>query len=207
MRRTAIILAGGHSQRFGQDKGLILLTAKPLVLHVFDRICMAVEEVLIVVSSASQLESYSQLFRGAAKIVADEEDSRGPLMGALTGFVNVHGEYSVLLPCDTPFVSRELLELLFEISPGTDAVIPRWPNGYIEPLQAVYRTSCALRAAREAVEGGEARMRSMIALLRTVRYISTLVIKNIDPHLATFYNINTSEDLREAETLIRKIAT
>ncbi len=32
-----MVLAGGFSKRFGQDKGLVELAGKPLVLHVLDR--------------------------------------------------------------------------------------------------------------------------------------------------------------------------
>ena len=125
-------------------------------------------------------------------------------MGAAAGFRNARGEYSLLLPCDTPFVSREVLSLLLEISPGVNAVIPRWPNGYVEPLQAVYRTRRALQAAEEAIRMGRLDMRSMISLLRRVRYVSTLVLKQLDPNLTTFFNLNTPQDLRRAEILLQR---
>jgi molybdopterin-guanine dinucleotide biosynthesis protein A len=201
--KTAIILAGGRSERFGQDKGTVLLAGKPLVSHVFERAHRVAEEAIIVVGSTKQKEDYLPLFPKGTKISVDLKDSQSPLVGALTGFTNARGEYSILLPCDTPFVSTEIMELLFDIAPGMDAVIPKWPNDYIEPLQAVYRTDSALAAARSALEKGEARIRSMISLLR-VRYVSTMVIEQLDPHLTTFFNINTQMDLKKAEALIKK---
>jgi len=204
MNRTAIILAGGFSERLGCDKGLVQMAGKPLVSHVFNRVSQIVEEVIVVVSSIDQKKTYSPLFPKKTKILVDIEDSQSPLVGALTGFMNACGEYSILLPCDTPFVSKEVVKLLFEIAPHRNAVIPRWPNGYIEPLQAVYRTSSALTAANEAREKGETRLRSMISLLKRVRYLSTIVIKEIDPHLTTFFNINTPLDLKRAESLFKK---
>jgi len=204
MKKTAIILAGGFSERLGCDKGLVQMAGKPLVSHVFNRVNQIVEEVIVVVSSIDQKKTYSPLFPKKTKILVDIEDSQSPLVGALTGFMNACGEYSILLPCDTPFVSKEVVKLLFEIAPHRNAVIPRWPNGYIEPLQAVYRTSSALTAANEAREKGETRLRSMISLLKRVRYLSTIVIKEIDPHLTTFFNINTPLDLKRAESLFKK---
>lgn len=203
MEKTAIILAGGLSERFGQDKGLVPLAGKPLVWHVFQRASQVVDEVLVVVSSSQKRESYSQVLPGT-RVLLDIEERQTPLIGALTGLKNARGRYSVLLPSDAPFVSEEVLRLLFEVSPGMNAVIPRWPNGYIEPLQAVYKTSSALTAAEEAIRRGEVRPLNMIMLLSKVRYISTLVIQHIDPELRTFFNINTRNDLKKAEELLKK---
>ena len=200
--KTAIILAGGFSERFGQDKGLVQMAGKPLVLHVCERASKTVDEVTIVVSSIRQRETYSSLLPNGTRILVDIEDSQSPLIGALTGFADARRDYSILLPCDTPFISEEVVKLLFEISQGMDAAIPRWPNGYIEPLQAVYRTDSALTATEEAIEKGGVRLLSMISLLKKVRYLSTEVIRKIDPDLITFFNINTPVDLRNAERLI-----
>lgn len=200
--KTAIILAGGFSERFGQDKGLVQMAGKPLVLHVYERASKNVDEVTVVVSSIRQREAYSSLLPNGTRILVDIEDSQSPLIGALTGFADARGDYSILLPCDTPFILREVVKLLFEISQGMDAAIPRWPNGYIEPLQAVYRTDSALTAAEEAIKKGGMRLLSMISLLKKVRYLSTEVIKKVDPDLITFFNINTPADLKNAEGLI-----
>ncbi|MDH5267770.1 MAG: hypothetical protein OEW62_08855, partial [Candidatus Bathyarchaeota archaeon] len=73
------------------------------------------------------------------------------------------------------------------------------PNGYIEPLQAVYHTKSALTATKTALKEKKLDLQSMIAHLKSIRYISTLVLKQIDSELSTFFNINTLEDLRKAE--------
>jgi len=204
MEKTAIILAGGVSKRFGQDKALVQIAGKPLISRVYERARGTVEEVIIVVSSDFQRESYAPLFPSETRLAVDVAGSKGPLAGALTGLMNARGEYSILLPSDTPFISVQVMRLLFEISQGLDAVIPRWPNGYIEPLQAVYRTSSALASAKEAFQRGETRLQSMISRLKRVRYISTLVIRQMDQDLTTFYNINAPVDLRKAEQMIEK---
>jgi molybdopterin-guanine dinucleotide biosynthesis protein A len=204
VKKTAIIIAGGFSERFGQEKGLVKLAEKPLIKHIIERIQNITEEVIVAVSTEKQKQSYTSLLGGKVEIFLDTNTMHSPLIGALTGLMKAHGDYSVLLPCDTPFVSKDAVKLMFEISSGVDAVIPRWPNGYIEPLQAVYRTSSALAAAKKAVEGGEVSLQSMISLLRRVRYLSTLVIKTIDPQLTTFFNLNTEADLKRAEGLIKR---
>jgi len=201
--RTGIILAGGTAERLGCDKGLVELNEKPLVLHVFDRIKDLVDEVIVVVSSAEQKGMYREILPSETIIHIDVKGEKCPLIGALTGFANANGTYSALLPCDTPFVSQDIIKLLFEVAFNVDAVIPRWPNGYIEPLQAVYHTSSAFSAAKKAVIRGIYRMQSMISLLRSVRYFSTIVLKEFDSDLLTFFNVNSLIDLKRAERVIK----
>ena len=206
MKKSAIVLAGGLSNRFGHDKGLLQLAGKPLILHVLDKISTIVDEVLIVVGSIQQAKVYAILNLNA-KIVIDKYEIQSPLVGAITGFENANGEYSLLLPCDTPFVSSRIASLLLEKCVNRDAVIPRWPNGYIEPLQAAYRTKSAITAANTALENKKLDMRSMIANLGKVTYISTLTLKQIDRNLMTFFNVNTPEKIRKAEAIIKGKAT
>lgn len=201
MERSAIILAGGPSERFGEFKALTELRHKPLISYVFEKVQGISDEVLIVASSEEGIESFSPLFGSIAKIVVDKGEFHSPLIGALAGFENASGDYSLLLPCDTPFVSRELLMLLFDLCVGVDAVIPRWPNDHIEPLHAAYRTKSALYATKLTLSDSRMDMRSMISLLKTVRYVSTSAFKQIDPHLNTFFNVNTRLDLRKAERI------
>jgi len=198
-----VILAGGFSRRFGQDKGLIDLAGEPLVLHVVHRISKVVNEPLVVVNSSVQKQKFESLLSHKANVVVDKHNAQSPLVGALTGFESAKGEYSLLLPCDTPFISTQIAQFLLDKCLNKGAVIPRWPNGYIEPLQAVYNTKLALTAAKKALEQGKLDLRSMIARLRGVRYISTVVLRQVDPKLLSFFNINTLRDLKKAESLLK----
>jgi molybdopterin-guanine dinucleotide biosynthesis protein A len=202
--KSAIILAGGLSTRFGQDKGLLLLANKPLIKHVMNAIGNLVNEKLVVVSSEAQASNYVKATGLNAKILIDKQNVRCPLVGVLTGFEEAHGEYSILVPCDTPFVSREILSLLLELCPNKTAVIPRWPNGYIEPMQAVYQTKSAAKVTTEALKEGKTNMQCVIDKLHGVRYISTLVLQQLDPELKTFLNVNTALDLKKAEAMLRR---
>lgn len=205
MDRSAIILAGGKSQRFGTNKALVKLMNKTLISYVLERIEKYVDETIVCIRSADQKTLYSQILPSDIKIAVDASNlPQCPLTGILTGLTNAKGDYSILLPCDTPFLSEKLIDLLFEISLGVDAAIPRWPNGYIEPLQSVYKTKPALKATVEVLERGDYRIRSMISLLKRIRYLSTLVIEGLNINLSTFFNINTPSDLKKAEALIRR---
>jgi molybdopterin-guanine dinucleotide biosynthesis protein A len=202
--RTAIILAGGFSTRFGCDKGLAPLVNKPLIMHVIDAVDAVVEEKIVVVSSKVQAEKFAKILGSNVKIVVDKSELQSPLVGALTGFCEALGEYALLLPCDAPLVSKDILALLLEMCIGKNAVIPRWPNGYIEPLHAVYRVKPALEAAEKALSEIKLNMRSMVEKMRNIRYVSTLVFQQFDPQLKMFFNVNTPLDLKKAESLLSK---
>jgi molybdenum cofactor guanylyltransferase len=203
MNRTAIILAGGFSSRFGQDKSLLELNSKPLIKHAVDAIKKIVDEIIIVTNEQNRIDNYAPLVGPNVKFALDIENSKGPLVGALTGLNQATGSYALIIPSDMPFVSSEIVELLFDLSLGKSAVIPRWPNTEIEPLLAVYHTQTALKAAKTAINAGKLKMADMLDHMQGVRYLSTLVVQELDPELKTFFNINTPIDLKKAETLIK----
>jgi molybdopterin-guanine dinucleotide biosynthesis protein A len=202
LQKSAVILAGGFSRRFGRDKGLVVLAGKPLILHVIDRVSKVVDEVLVVVSSEEQKNKFETILKEKANLVIDKDNSQSPLVGATTGFETANSEYSLLLPCDTPLVSTQIVQFLLDMCVNRSAAIPKWPGGYIEPLQAVYHTESALTAAKTALKQGKMNMQSMIDNLRGVRYVSTMVLEQMEPDLLTFFNVNTPQDLKKAESLL-----
>ena len=204
MKRSAVILAGGSSRRFGQNKGLLELAGIPLILHVVDKALHVVDEAVVVVSSDAHRRAFTCLLQDKATVVVDKLEEQSPLVGALTGFERVRGKHSLLLPCDAPFISNRVLSLLLDLCINRNAAIPRWPNEYIEPFQAAYHTESALRAAEISLKEKKLDMHSMILHMTRVRYISTLVLRQMDPKLLTFFNINTPEDLRRAEAILKR---
>jgi molybdopterin-guanine dinucleotide biosynthesis protein A len=203
LNKSAIILAGGSSSRFGQDKGTVKLSGKPLINHVIDAASPLVDEVIVVTNSEERETRYAQIIASDVEFVIDKCESMGPLMGALTGFEKAQGTYALLLPFDMPFVSKSVIQLLFELCLNRSAVIPRWPNEQIEPLHAVYYAKIALAAAKTAVAEEKLNVRAMIEKMQGVRYVSTLVIQQLDPGLRGFFNINTPLDLKKAEAIIK----
>ena len=203
MDRSAIILAGGSSIGFGEDKGLLKLNNKPLLKHVVDTAEGIVDEVIIVTSSEERANLYSKSVSSNVQFAIDNYDTKGQLVGAIAGFEAAQGKYSLLLPFDTPFASPDVLTLLFELSNGKSAVIPRSPDCEIEPLQAVYNTKQALEAAKMAFANNELDLAAMICKLRGVRYISTMVIEQLDPDLRTFFTINRPLDIKKATVMLK----
>jgi len=199
---SAIILSGGKSTRFKVDKGSYIIFDKPLISYTIEKIKPLVNEVLII-TNQDKVSRYSQYFP-SIRILPDEYDFRAVLSGATTGFKHVRSDFSFLLPCDTPLISTKLLSLLKHLSQDYNAIVPRWPTGYIEPLQAIYRSKEAYKASLESIEEGQLKMRHMISKLPQVLYLSTLIIQEFDSNLQTFTNINTFEDYKQIKRFLEK---
>jgi molybdopterin-guanine dinucleotide biosynthesis protein A len=206
LTKSAIVLAGGFSSRFGRDKGLVELGKKPLIRRVLETISPMVEERIVVVSSKAHAENYVKVLGSGVNVLVDIMELHSPLVGALTGFKGTRGDYAILLSTDTPFLSRDVISLLFDLCTGKSAVIPRWPNGYMEPLVAVYCAEPAAKASEDALTEGKLRMQCMVDKLRGVRYVSTMVLQQLDPELRTFFNVNTPLDLKKAEHMLKRKA-
>ncbi|MEM3593934.1 MAG: molybdenum cofactor guanylyltransferase [Candidatus Jordarchaeaceae archaeon] len=201
---SVAILCGGKSTRMGTDKGLVTLCGKPMLLHVLEK-CEEVFSEIFVVLGSNMNKSYEEIVGSRAHILIDKLlDINSPLNGAYTAFGSCEQKYLYLLSCDMPLVNMEVLKLMREVITTENAVIPRWPNGYIEPLHAIYKVKPSLEAAEKALSEKRMDMRSMIKNLRSVLYLSTLVIEKLDPKLETFFNINTVAELKTAEEKIKK---
>jgi len=200
---SAIILSGGSSKRFGRNKSLAKLIGKPMITYVVDSVAPFVDEVIVTTDKEDNRSELSKILDPSVKILLDEYEPKSPVIGSLTGFKNARGKHSILLACDTPLLSSEVTSLLLELSEDYDAVIPRWPNGYIEPLQATYDTRKAYEASLETVNHGELKMSAIIARLRRVLYLSTIALSKFDPKLNTFLNVNTPDELLRIERILR----
>jgi molybdopterin-guanine dinucleotide biosynthesis protein A len=205
IRDSAVaILCGGKSVRMGTDKGLIPLCGKPMLLYALETCEELFSEIFVVLGSNIN-KSYEEIVGDRACILTDKLPSiSSPLNGAYTAFENCKQKYLYLISCDMPLLNTEVLKLLREIITTENAVVPRWPNGNIEPLHAIYRAKTSLEAAEKALSENRMDMISMIKNLGRILYLSTLVIEKLDPRLETFFNVNTVDELRRAEDKIKK---
>ena len=198
----ALVLAGGKSQRMKKNKILTKLGNKPLIMHVIENILGMINEVILVIGKNDELEKYAAILPSSVTILKDSEEGKGPLMGILTGMQKMHSEYAMVLPCDSPFIKREVLEHIFYKVQGVDAAIPRWPNGNIEPLHAIYKISSTVSAAEASLRADELMILDMIKRLKKVVYLNTNDLRKYDQDLVTFFNINRQEDLKNAINIL-----
>ncbi len=202
--RSAIILAGGRSTRMNGDKGLRELCGEPLVSHVIRRVSPLVDEVLLVVGSEDQRRAYSEAVGDRARVLVDIYEEGSPLIGAITGFQHAKSGYALITGCDMPFISQDAVRLLFEEGEGKNGAVFQWPNGWIEPLIAVYKVEPSLEEAQSLYRMENLRLRMILLNLEDVRMIPIEALRAMDPELLTLYDADTEEALEEAEEILRK---
>jgi molybdopterin-guanine dinucleotide biosynthesis protein A len=200
--RSAIILAGGSSSRMKGEKGLRILGGKPIVEWVVGSVSESVDEVILVVGSEAQASVYRELLGDQTRVAVDLYRGRSPVVGALTGLSLARGEYALLVGYDMPFIRRDAVELLFGEAEGAGGATFVWPNGWLEPLLAVYGVDPGREAARRNYEEGDMRLGDVLRRMRDVRMIAVERLKLIDPELLTLFDVDTEERLREAEGLL-----
>jgi molybdopterin-guanine dinucleotide biosynthesis protein A len=201
--RTAVILAGGRSSRFGSNKALQVLAGKPLIHHVVERVSSVTGQVIVVLGRDENNVTYRNFLPGSVRIVNDCLEGKNPLVGIVSGLSATESDYAAVLACDAPFVNEKVIEHLFRRASNADAAIPKWNGQRIEPLQAVYRRISTLKVASETLAPTDLSLEDMIAKLAQVVYVSVEEeIARIDRGLSTFFNINTREDMKAAEKML-----
>lgn len=160
-------------------------------------------EIVVAIGLRDDPSLYEGILPKGVRVVRDEIEGVGPLAGMQSGLREVASEYTFILPCDSPFLNPEALRYIAERGSRVDAAIPKWPNGFIEPLHSIYRVSPTLSATEEALRRGEARIFDVIKRLERKIYISVERIKGFDRELLTFFNVNSHEELRAAEKFLK----
>jgi len=202
---SVAILAGGQSDRFQQVKALTNVAGKPLFLHVVDACEAYANEVLVIVHSEKDRDIFAEHFPEEQIYTDLDSDIRCPLIGALTAFTHSTSPYTQLLPCDSPLIHPIFFDILWAMVENHNAAVPRWPNGWIEPLHSVFATEPAKDQAETCLKQDQPRMQCLIKNLGRVIYLSTSALKRFDSKLDTFANVNTPGDLRRIERhLMRK---
>ncbi len=193
---TGVILAGGENLRFsGKQKALMQVGGKRILDRIFDVMSGVFKDIILVTNNPGRYLEWD------ATIVTDLLPVRSSLTGIHTGLFYARTDYAFFTASDTPFLKKEMITAIFDgISPGIDIVMPETNHGR-EPLCALYSRNC-LESARHSIENG--RFKIMRAFRKkNVRIISEKTSRKADPRLLSFFNVNTQEDLRVAETLLR----
>jgi molybdopterin-guanine dinucleotide biosynthesis protein A len=168
-----------------------------LIERTIERISSTAQPVLVV-TSQEQFEAITA-YRIKAKVVVDIFPGRGALGGIYTGLAFTDSFYSLVVGCDMPFLSSDLLRYLIGSAAGFDAVVPRL-DGMMEPLHAVYSKNCQ-KPIREMIDEDRLEIFKLFDTVRT-RYIGRDELEKLDPRHLSFFNINTINDLKKAKKLI-----
>jgi molybdopterin-guanine dinucleotide biosynthesis protein A len=131
MNFTAIILAGGQSSRMGANKALIHYRGKPLIQYSVDLALAFTNEVLI--SSGNH-----DLDHLGFPVVADNLAVKAPLAGIHAGLNTSHTDWNLVLTCDMPNISKELIEELLSVTDDNHRMVVPQHDGFLEPLCGFY---------------------------------------------------------------------
>ncbi len=203
--RSGVVLAGGHSTRFGDaDKAVADLAGTPMIRRVVDRLEPVVGEV-VVNCREDQVPAIEAALAGGpeATFAVDPVPDRGPTAGIVTGLRAATGEYAAVVACDMPFVDPALIDHCFERAAGREAAVPRVDDRWFQTTQAVYRAAPMIAACECALERGDNRIVEPLSDLDYV-VVEDDEIREHAP-LETFENVNTREELEAAaERLARE---
>ena len=189
-----VVLAGGKSKRFGEDKSSVMLDGKTLIEHTLNKIKLKFKTIAIV-SNNINLKNHI--------IIKDCIDGQlGPLVGALSAMKwikknNYSFNWIATFPCDTPFFNNSLIDKFIESSKSNDSLLyfaksekkrhnifGLWSIKLIETLENDITKNNHRKVEKWANKIG-------------VKLIN-ISYKDLDP----FFNINTKEDLVEAEKIL-----
>ena len=199
MEIVGVIVAGGKGQRLGGDKPLHAFAGTTLIEAVIERAKPQVEH-LAVNAPSEALSCYRALLGNDFEFLRDDEPGDvGPLAGILAGLdwaERCGASWLATFPADTPFLPRDLVKRLLASSRGSRPVAAH-DGKQLHGLCAVWPVR-SRTALRDAVRNGEMRsLRQAIAHLGGVEYV-------FEGAVTDFMNVNTPEDLREAERILAK---
>lgn len=197
MECTAIILAGGKSSRMGTNKALLPIFDKTVIEHIVDCSKQVADEVIVVTNEQAQYEFLN------IPLVSDSYKECGPLAGLEAGLQVAKYDKCVLIACDMPFISGEVIEYLVNDLNHYDAVLPR-VNGKLHPLFAAYRKTC-LAPARKKLREKALRMVDLLDEVNTkIVNEDELAVKQSDIQ-NTFFNMNRPDEFQKAQKLESEI--
>jgi molybdopterin-guanine dinucleotide biosynthesis protein A len=184
---TAIILAGGKSFRMKEDKGLVSFNGKMLIKYVIDSAKRISTNIVIITSNTS----YEQF---GYPCIKDELKERGPLGGILTGLINSATTKNLLLGCDMPFLSENIMSSLIQ-NIGEEDVLLTEHQGKAEPLCSVYDKNC-ITHIRSQIEQNQLKITNALGGLKTriISFDKEDWFKGNE-----FVNINSFEEMRKYE--------
>ncbi len=201
---AGVILAGGRARRMGgAHKALLELGGRPLVARVAGRLKPQVAAMALNANERPGSERAARLADFGLPVIADTvEGFAGPLAGILAGMKwaarEVPGARFVLsVAVDTPFFPSDMGARLLAALRGQGAgVALAASGGRVHPVSGLWPLAMMEEMERALVEEGLRKVEAFAARYRAA--VVEFPAASVDP----FFNINTPDDLREAERLV-----
>ena len=195
-----IILAGGKSSRFGEDKSTAKLGNKTLLDHTVNKIENEFNEILVI-SNNKEFNFKNNKIHVVKDCI---EGQLGPLVGILTAMKwvkknNKNYKWIASFPCDTPFFDMKFIsELKIKIKETSKKLIFLNSDKKRHNIFGLWSVDL-IETLEEDIKNG----------LRKVEiWADKIGYENINintKEFDMFLNINTKEDLKKAKENIDKI--
>ena len=188
-------MAGGQNRRFGgRNKAFIDIGGRLVLDRLYSVFKSLFREIILVTNDPLRYLEWD------LKIVTDLFPYRSSITGIHAGLFFATNPYAFIAACDVPFLKKELVCALVNYAKlGIDAIIPQTLQG-LEPLCSVYSTNC-IKPVEQQIQRQQFQIQRFYSKIRT-KYIPETVLRETDPDLRSFCNINTPEDLIVAEKLL-----
>ena len=191
-----VVLAGGKSQRFGQDKVEVNLGNKTLIEHTLDKIKFKFEDVIIV-SKKTNFKNY--------KIINDcIEGQLGPLVGVLSAMKwikknNKPYEWVATFPCDTPFFNTKIIDEFIKFSKTKDGLLYFVKSNKIRHnIFGLWSLKLIEILEKDIIKNNYRKVE------KWADKIGVRIINIEDNKKDFFLNINTKDDLIVAERILKQ---
>ena len=190
------VLAGGKSQRFGEDKSQVKLNGKLLIDYILSEIIDEFKEILIVSNNQIKFKNYENI-----SLINDFKKDQGPLGGVLSAMKwakekNNKYKWISTFPVDTPFFKKEILQkFLSEINLKESKLFFIKSNNTRHNIFGIWSIDL-MKKLEDDLNKGQRKV-ELWANSVGVKIINMEFI-NKDP----FFNINTKEDLEKAKEKI-----
>ncbi len=192
-----VVLAGGKSQRFGEDKCQVKLGDKLLIDYILSEIIEEFKEVLLISNNRIKYNHSKKI-----SLAKDTKKGLGPLGGILTAMKwikknNKNYKWISTFPSDTPFFKKQILNnFLEEIKNYKGELFFINSNNTRHNIFGLWSIDLLERLEKD-LNNGERKV-EMWANKIGVKSIN-MKFENKDP----FFNINTKEDLIKAKEYLK----
>ena len=191
-----VVLAGGKSQRFGQDKSQVKLQNKLLINYILEEIVDEFKETLIIANEPIKFMKSNNI-----SIIKDFKSGLGPLGGVLTAMKwvkknNKKYEWISTFPSDTPFFTKKELKYFLEnISLDKSKLFFIKSKDTRHNIFGLWSLELINQLENDILKGER-----KVEVWANSIGVSTVNIdyKKMNP----FFNINTKEDLKKAKEII-----
>ena len=190
-----VVLAGGKSLRFGEDKSQVKLNNKSLIDHILSEILTEFKELLIVSNNSIEFNKSEKI-----SIISDFKNNLGPLGGVLTAMKwikdnNKDYHWISTFPTDTPFFKNQILKDFHDkINLKNGKLFFIKSNNTRHNIFGLWSIDLADKLEKD-LENGDRKVEDWANKVG-VNIIDMQFEKN-DP----FFNINTKEDLEKAKDI------